>query len=312
MEPFFHLGLLDNRYILFKELDVSFISTIYIASDFLTNQIRLVKIFNQKYASFVKEIELNTKIHTPENPFFIKYINSSSGPFISDHIEEQNASYIISEFASRGNLLKYVNLKQNGFDERICKIIIAKVLNEIQFLHERGICFRNLQLKNIYLDGKNYNIKLCNFEFCFFFINEMGQKILCKDKIKNESIAPELLIEKPYDGEKVDIFDLGILSLSLITGIQYNFNIIKKLYTFIKKNKVDNFWKMLEIKGIAELSPEFKKLFIKLVNINPKERPTIGEIYNDEWMNEINILNVEEFNNVEKELRIELRRRDEQ
>jgi len=69
---------------------------------------------------------------------------------------------------------------------------------------------------------------------------------------------------------------------------------------------------MLEIKGIAELSPEFKKLFIKLVNINPKERPTIGEIYNDEWMNEINILNVEEFNNVEKELRIELRRRDEQ
>ena len=79
MEPFFHLGLLDNRYILLKEIDVSFISTIYIASDRLTNQIRLVKIYHKKNVSFVKEMELNTKIHTPENPFFIKYIISSSG-----------------------------------------------------------------------------------------------------------------------------------------------------------------------------------------------------------------------------------------
>ena len=308
MDQFFNLGLLDNRYILLKEVESSFISTIYIASDSLTNQIRLVKIFHKKYASFVKEMELNKKIHTPENPFFIKYINSSSGPLINDDIEENNVSYIILEFASKGNLLKYVNLKEKGFDERICKIIIAKILKAIQFLHERGICYRNLQLKNIFLDGENYNIKLGNLEFCSFFINKMGQKILCKDKIKIESIAPELLKGKSYDGEKVDIFDLGILLLSLITGVQYNFDIIKKLYTFIKKNKVDNFWNLLEIK---ELSPEFKKLFIRMVNINPKKRPSIGEIYNDEWMNEINTLNEEELNNFVQELRIELRRRDE-
>ena len=47
-----------------------------------------------------------------------------------------------------------------------------------------------------------------------------------------------------------------------------------------------------------------------MVNINPKERPTIGEIYNDVWMNEINTLNEEELNNVEQELKNELRRRD--
>ena len=48
-----------------------------------------------------------------------------------------------------------------------------------------------------------------------------------------------------------------------------------------------------------------------MVNINPKKRPTIGEIYNDEWMNEINTLNEEELNNFVQELRIELRRREE-
>ena len=105
MDQFFHLGLLDNRYILLKEVESSFISTIYIASDSLTNQIRLVKIFHKKYASFVKEMELNTKIHTQENPFFIKYIISSSGPFISDDIEKYYVSYIILEFAIKGDLL---------------------------------------------------------------------------------------------------------------------------------------------------------------------------------------------------------------
>ena len=50
-------------------------------------------------------MELNTKIHTQENPFFIKYIISSSGPFISDDIEKYYVSYIILEFAIKGDLL---------------------------------------------------------------------------------------------------------------------------------------------------------------------------------------------------------------
>ena len=47
-----------------------------------------------------------------------------------------------------------------------------------------------------------------------------------------------------------------------------------------------------------------------MVAYNPKERPTIEEIYNDEWMKEINDLNEKEFEKYEKDLIKELRARE--
>ena len=58
------------------------------------------------------------------------------------------------------------------------------------------------------------------------------------------------------------------------------------------------------------MSKEFKNLFIRMVAYNPKERPTIEEMYNDEWMKEINDLNEKEFEKYEKDLIKELRARE--
>ena len=56
-------------------------------------------------------------------------------------------------------------------------------------------------------------------------------------------------------------------------------------------------------------SKEFKNLFIRMVTHNPQQRPTIDEILNDAWMQEINNLNNEELNALENELRNELHNR---
>ena len=58
-------------------------------------------------------------------------------------------------------------------------------------------------------------------------------------------------------------------------------------------------------------SSEFKKLFIKMVAINPDERPTIGEIYKYEWMNEINKLSEKEIKIYEQDCINELKNRNE-
>ena len=71
------------------------------------------------------------------------------------------------------------------------------------------------------------------------------------------------------------------------------------------------FWKIIElnfnIKGITE---EFKNLYLKMVAYDPNERPTIEEIYNDEWMKEIRDLNKKELENCQKELIKELKIRE--
>ena len=51
---------------------------------------------------------------------------------------------------------------------------------------------------------------------------------------------------------------------------------------------IDKYWKKIEkIYKITKLSPEFKKLFIKMVSYNPSKRPCCDEIIDSEWMKEI-------------------------
>lgn len=322
MEPCLnYLGLLDNRYILVKELESSNLSSTYKVFDSFTEKDLIAEIFNENRKSFHSEIEINQKISRNESPFFLKYINSSSGPFVMDEIKEYNQCYILFEYATKGNLLQYVNLKRRGFEEKISKVIFAKILKSVQLLHGMGICMKKIDLSDILLDGDNYDLKLSNFELSSFSINQNREKILLKEKVKSfQNVAPEVIKGIPYDGEKADIFSLGLLLFSLITGL-YGFkasnihhscsDLKEKLFKHIKMSKVESFWTLLEkIKGI-QVSKEFKKLFIKMVAINPKERPTVGEIYNDEWMNGLNNLSENELKICEQKLINDLKSRNE-
>jgi serine/threonine protein kinase len=60
-----------------------------------------------------------------------------------------------------------------------------------------------------------------------------------------------------------------------------------------------------------KLSNEFKNLFIKMVAYNPKERPTIEQVLNDEWFKDITNLKDEEFKKYEQELISKLKEREE-
>ena len=80
------------------------------------------------------------------------------------------------------------------------------------------------------------------------------------------------------------------------------------LYSLIRNNQLNAFWNFHNLNP----SNEFKNLFIRMVTHNPRQRPTIYEILNDAWMQEINNLNNEELNALENELRNELHNREAQ
>jgi len=315
-----YFGLLHNKYILVFELVIDILTTIYKAIDSFTHKKYVVKVFDKYDSSMEEEIKINKIVSESNNPFFIKYIDSSSGYLVIDNIEEYKY-YIVFENASKGDLLKYINNK-NGFPEKVCKFIFYKILKAIQSLHKLGISHRNIKIDNIFLDGNNYDIKIGDFSLATLFNNEKGEKILLKKVIKTTNYtAPEIIMEHPYDGEKVDIFSLGVLLFHLRTG-SYGFkdaninckslNINEKLYRLIKNKKFDTYWKFMEkILELKELSQEFKKLYFKLVSFNPKERPTIEEIFNSCWLKEINDLSEEELKTYEKELIDELKKREE-
>ena len=144
-------------------------------------------------------------------------------------------------------------------------------------------------------------------------------KILQKGNFGTKQyIAPEVIKGKRcgYDGEKADIFSIGVLLFSIITSkipfpiakIIKEGDKIQQLYRFIKEKNENNFWETLKEKHIEGFSPEFKDLFIKMVAFDPNERPSIKEILNHDWMKEVTILNENEYKNYEEDLIIELKK----
>ena len=319
------LGILDNRYILLKELGSGGTSKVYKIKDSMSDKEYAAKLFLKKEQEHLieNEVKINKMITQLNNPFFVKYISSSTGYLINGKTSSL-IPYIIFELCSKGNPISYLNYNQTGLEEKICKTFFYKILQIVKTLHKMGICHRDLKLDNFLIDGDCYNIKLGDFGFSSLILKKKNGKAkkITGQKGTPSYMAPEIFLKKPYDGEKADIFSLGVILFNLRTSkfgfveakvVNYAKDIKGKLYNYIKEKKIETYWKILETNAnISGLSEEFKKLYIKMVSYDPNERPTIEEIYNDEWMKEIKDLNEEELKLYENELINELKKREEE
>ena len=166
----------------------------------------------------------------------------------------------------------------------------------------------SLNPENILLD-ENYNPKITGFYFCCINANNLQEQAGTKSYV-----APEVLSNQPYDGIRADIFSLGQFLFILVAGIPgFNFASSEDIYyKLIIKQHLDHYWEMLESMINLNLSPKFKDLFIRMVNPNPAQRPTIEQILNDAWMQEIINLNDEQMNALENEVRNEFQLREQQ
>ena len=343
------LGILDDRYKLIERIYSGDYSKVYIVQDLKDNNKEYALKLFKETDYFENEVKINKMIAETKNSSFIKYITSSVGYLITDE-EKTLKSYIIFELAKKGDVISYIQCKKTCLSERSCKIIFAKIIEIIKLLHKLGICHKDLKLDNFLFD-ENFEIKLCDFGISKIIPKDKNGKSLLIDGNGNENgnegttqyIAPEIFEKKKYDGEKIDIFSLGVILFNLRlqkfafrhayipksesksktkteiktkteteTKTETKIELKDKMYKYIKEKKYHKkFWKILEINfNIKDISEEFKNLYLRMVAYDPKERPTIEEIYNDKWMKEIRDLNEKELEKCQKELIKELEIRE--
>ena len=82
---------------------------------------------------------------------------------------------------------------------------------------------------------------------------------------------------------QVDIFSSAVILFTMVLGIFPFKEAVDTdyFYTLITYGETDTYWEKI---GNSKLSPQFKDLFIKMVNENGKERPTIAQIRDHPWM----------------------------
>ncbi|XP_025836753.1 cGMP-dependent protein kinase, isozyme 1-like [Agrilus planipennis] len=105
-------------------------------------------------------------------------------------------------------------LRDRGcFDEPTTRFITACVVEAFDYLHTRGIIYRDLKPENLLLDAQGY-VKICDFGFSKRLGYSSKTWTFCGTP---EYVAPETILNKGHD-RAVDYWALGILMFELMTG----------------------------------------------------------------------------------------------
>ena len=308
----------NKRYNLLKRLGSGSTAKVFKVLDTFTKEIKVAKIFQSLAKSAFEKEEKILKIISENNIDSSIKLYESGCSLLKINGRTRQKNYIILEFCDKGTLYDKIENTFDGFSEDVCKYILFEILKAEKALNEKGICHRDLKPENILLLGEDYKIKLCDFGLSAIFLDSNHErKKLIKPVGTPYYCAPEILENKPYDGEKADYFSIGALLFVLMTRkfafqeaktFQYIEKESQKLYNLIKTNQIEEYWNIIEnIFRVKILSPQFKQLFIKMVSYNPSERPSFEDIMNSEWMKEIKNANEEYLKQLREKMKSEMK-----
>lgn len=152
-------------------------------------------------ASLTREIHHHRRIHHPNIVQLFEVIETESN------------IWLVSELCSGGELYDYV-VERGTVPEPEARIIFGQLCLAIAHIHSQGVVHRDLKLENILLDAQR-NVKLSDFGFTREFESRMYMDTRCGT---TAYAAPEMLADKRYLGQEIDIWSLGIILFVLLCG----------------------------------------------------------------------------------------------
>uniref|UniRef100_A0A3P8NK44 non-specific serine/threonine protein kinase n=1 Tax=Astatotilapia calliptera TaxID=8154 RepID=A0A3P8NK44_ASTCA len=187
-------------------------------------------------------------------------------------IETDKTLYLVMEYASGGEVFDYL-VSHGRMKEVEARAKFRQIVSAVHYCHTKNIVHRDLKAENLLLDA-DANIKIADFGFSNEFT--LGNKLdtFCGSP---PYAAPELFQGKKYDGPEVDVWSLGVILYTLVSGsLPFDGQNLKELRERVLRGKYRvPFYMSTDCEGILR----------RFLVLNPAKRCTLEQVMKDKWIN---------------------------
>ena len=221
---------------------------------------------NAKKKCVYKEIEI------------LKRLNHKNIAKLVEVIHTPKEILIVQELVNGISLRYYYNkeIRNQKFIEerkdRILRKIFKQIFDAMNYVHKNHMAHRDIKLENILID-KNYEVKIIDFGFGMFNPECKLQTFFCGTP---NYMPPEIVMKKPYVGQKADLWSLGVLVYKMYCAdFPFKGKTEKDLYNSIRKGKFT----------IANYVPEYaRRIIIAMIDVEPNRRATCEQVLLSQWL----------------------------
>ncbi|XP_048852710.1 MAP/microtubule affinity-regulating kinase 3-like isoform X7 [Brienomyrus brachyistius] len=202
----------------------------------------------------------------------MKILNHPNIVKLFEVIETEKTLYLVMEYASGGEVFDYL-VAHGRLKEKEARAKFRQIVSAVQYCHQKHIVHRDLKAENLLLDG-DMNIKIADFGFSNEFT--LGSKLdtFCGSP---PYAAPELFQGKKYDGPEVDVWSLGVILYTLVSGsLPFDGQNLKELRERVLRGKY---------RIPFYMSTDCENLLKRFLVLNPVKRGTLEQIMKDRWIN---------------------------
>uniref|UniRef100_A0A1I8IG50 non-specific serine/threonine protein kinase n=2 Tax=Macrostomum lignano TaxID=282301 RepID=A0A1I8IG50_9PLAT len=187
-------------------------------------------------------------------------------------ISAEKTMYLVMEYASGGEVFDYL-VAHGRMKEKEARVKFRQIVSAVQYCHQKRIVHRDLKAENLLLDA-DMNIKIADFGFSNEY--NIGQKLntFCGSP---PYAAPELFQGKKYEGPEVDVWSLGVILYTLVSGsLPFDGQNLKELRERVLRGKY---------RIPFYMSTDCETLLKRMLVLNPLKRHSLETLMRDRWMN---------------------------
>ncbi|XP_035769960.1 MAP/microtubule affinity-regulating kinase 4 [Neolamprologus brichardi] len=202
----------------------------------------------------------------------MKTLNHPNIVQLFEVIETEKTLYLIMEYASGGEVFDYL-VAHGRMKEKEARAKFRQIVSAVHYCHQKNIVHRDLKAENLLLDADS-NIKIADFGFSNEFMTGNKLDTFCGSP---PYAAPELFQGKKYDGPEVDIWSLGVILYTLVSGsLPFDGQNLKELRERVLRGKYRvPFYMSTDCEGILR----------RFLVLNPTKRCSLEQIMKDKWIN---------------------------